>query len=778
MNILKQSQFEVSNSNSDTGGKQFRRSLAEFDLLGAVRRQALIIIAGAGFGAILGLVFVSQATPIYTSAASILIDAKNVGMAATTALEGSLAFESGAVDSQVQIINSDKLAASVARRLNLQNNLMFLDPPPSPLGEVMQFGRSVVGSIKNVISQSTPPLDMEQLPEDVRLLFASKKLQANLKVTRIGRTYVFSIEYSDADPSLAQAITGQYVNAYLEDQLDSKFDATRRATSWMEERIRDLRTRSLAADEAVQRYRADNNLVEASGRLVDEQALTDATTQLALARSERDAASARYQRLNEIINEKDATGSMSQTLGSANVAQLRSKYLEASKLFSDMVSRYGATHNVAIKAQKDMAEYQRLIFEELKNLLPGYQSDVSISQSRVDSIQNTISELRNRAISNDSAMVKLRALEQESESLKVLYSTFLQKSQELQQQQSFPVTDARIISEPSIPIEPSGPRKILYLMAFLFLGGAVGTSVAGVREWRDRGIRTATQVRDELGLEFLANIPVLDTLASNSITQTAARGSNEVNGGTRPFLTVRSEVSALREVVDRPMSQFSEAIRAIKINVDLDLANGKGLVIGLASMFPDEGKSTTAKNLASSLAFQGTKTILIDGDLRNPSLTRSLVGQPKRGLVDAIEDRVQLADLLAFEEGSGLAFLPGATRSQQGNDLYSNPRTHHFIEKLKQRFDVIIIDFPPVAALTDAIAAAGIVDGYVFVAHWGRTPRRSLQEFFENNPRFSDKTLGVALNKVDMRRLERYGSALGGASYGKYSDKYFPKVHA
>ncbi|TNM65328.1 Wzz/FepE/Etk N-terminal domain-containing protein [Aliirhizobium smilacinae] len=775
MNILSQSHFETANGEAESGTGGFRRSLPDFDIIGALRRQMWVLIGAAGIGAILGLGYVMQATPIYSSSASILIDAKNVGMAATTALEGTLAFETGAVDSQLQIMQSDKLAASVAQRLGLQNNFAFLSPPPSLLGGIAQSFRGGISSVVRVISGAPAPTSIEQAPEALRLLVASNKLQGSLKVSRVGRAYVFALEYSDRDPILAQAITGQYVNAYLEDQLDSKFDSTRRATGWMEDRIRELRSRSLAADQAVQKYRADNNLVAASGRLIDEQSLTDATTQLATARLSLDNASARYQRLKEIVDKQDTTASITESAGNPNIAQLRGKYLDAAKLYSDMKARYGDNHSVAIKATKDMAEYERLIFEELKNQLPGYQSDVSIAQSRVNSIQQTITDLRARSVSNDSAMVKLRGLEQESESLKLLYSTFLQKSQEMQQQQSFPVTDSRIISDPSLPIVPSGPQKTAFLIGFIFIGAAFGAGIGGLREWRDRGVRTPAQVRDELGLEFLANIPILDQPRSRELNVASIRRGKDIKFG-KPELsaTINSDAGVLREVVDRPLSQFSEAIRALKIKIDLGLVGNKGMVVGLASMFPDEGKSTIAKNLASSLAFQGTRTILIDGDLRNPSLTRSLVGSPKRGLIDVINDRAELNEVLVLEEGSGLAFLPGATRAQQGNDLFSNPRTHQFIAKLRQRFDVVIIDFPPVAALTDAFAASGVVDGYVFVAHWGRTPRKSLQEFFDNNPRFSEKTLGLALNKVDMKRLERYGSALGSAHYGKYAEKYFP----
>ncbi|AYD00585.1 AAA family ATPase [Neorhizobium sp. NCHU2750] len=776
MNLLSQSQFDNLSGEPEHNASVFQRAIVGFDLLGALRRQIWVVAGSLVVGGLLGLGYLFQAVPTYSSSASVLIDAKNVGMAATTALEGSLAFEAGAVDSQLQIMQSDKLAASVAQALGLQNNYTFLSPPPSLLGSIVDGGRDAIGSISRLVSGAPPPTDIHDLPEPIRILIASTKLQNNLKVGRVGRTYVLSLEYSDRDPSLAQAITGQYVNAYLEDQLDSKFDSTRRATNWMEDRIRDLKARSLAADQAVQRYRADNNLVEASGRLVDEQSLTDANTQLAAARLSLDNASARYQRLKEIVDKQDTSAGLTETSDNPNIAQLRSKYLEVAKLYSDMKSRYGDTHSVVIRAQKDMAEYQRLIFEELKNLLPGYQSDVSIAQSRVNSIQQTITDLRNRSVSNDSAMVKLRALEQESDTLKTLYSTFLQKSQEMQQQQSFPVTDARIISEPSLPILPSAPNKMIVLFGFIIMGGAVGTGIGGLREWRDRGIRTPIQVRDELGLDFLANVPALGEIGGKKKGNMAAmkRPAEPSGSPIENFQKINNDIGVLREVVDQPLSQFSEAIRGLKIKIDQRLLGQKGMVVGLASMFPDEGKSTIAKNLASSLAFQGTKTLLIDGDLRNPSLTRSLIGSPKRGLIDLIHERAELTEVIAFEEATNLAFLAGATRAQQGSDIFSNPKTHLLIAKLRQRFDVIIIDFPPVAALTDAFAAGNMVDGYVFVAQWGSTPRKSLQEFFDNHPSFYEKTIGVALNKVDMKRLERYGSALGAAQYGKYAERYFP----
>lgn len=776
--MMNRPQLHITESTDDTWApaRAFANPLSGFDILGALRRQIWVLIGSVGVAVVLGILYLAQAIPTYTSSVSILIDAKKVGMTASSPLEGSLTFETGAVDSQLQILTSDKIAAAVATHLGLQNNMAFLDPEQSIVSEAVESAVGLIRSAIRVVTQAPPPAEIKDLPEPLRLLLAANVLQDNLKVARIGRTYVFTLDYSNPDPILAQAIVGQYANAYLEDQLDSKFDSTRRATNWMEERIRDLKVQSLAADEAVQKYRADNNLVAASGRLIDEQALTDATTQLTAARSDLDTASARYQRLKEIVDNHDVNASLREATASPNAAELRSRYLQASKLEADITSRYGPNHLAAEKARKDMAEYQRLIFSELTNLLPGYQSDVSIAQAKVRSIQNTIDQMRQTSATNDTAMVKLRALEQESNSLKTLYSTFLQKAQEMQQQQSFPVTDARIISDASTPLLPSGPRKIIILLASIVLGGMLGVGLGFLREWRDRGFRTASQIRDELGLEFIANVPALET--SEQVTRKTPLGpaelirNGEAAGGKR---LTQTNNQLLQTVVNEPFSQFAEAIRALRFKMSLEFPKRKGIVIGMVSIFPDEGKSTIAKNLASSLALQGTSTLLIDGDLRNPSLTNNLLSGPKTGLIDVIQGRASLDEVVSNEPETGLTFMPGGSRTRAANDIFGSSKAHDLIDSLRRQYDVVIIDFPPVGALTDAMAANPVVDGYFFVVHWGRTPRKVLREFTINHPELTDKTLGVVLNKVDLKKLGRYGAYQTGSQYAKYTQKYFPQ---
>ncbi len=744
-------------------------ALAIARILTAGKRQMWVVAISILAALALALFHISQITPRYSSSVSILIDTANVALQADASLANPLAFEAGAIDSQLEILTSDKIAYAVATRLGLQNNVDFIDPRPSLLQRLVRDLKGTIGQQLARLNRSRAPVAVRDMPGDVRLRIAGSILQNNLRVSRAGRTYVLVLEYTDANSALAQAIAAQYADAYLEDQLNSKFDATKRATNWMEGRMRELKERSLAADEAVQRYRADHNLTMASGRLIDEQRLTDATTQLTLARANLDAANARYQRLKMIIDSKDLSGSLIESMGKSNISDLRSKYLAAAKLASEITARYGADHQAAIKARADMAEYQRLIFDELTNLLPGYQSEAAIAQANVDSIQNTIDGLRQTTTSNDSAMVELRSLEQEAASLKTLYSSFLQKFQETQQQQSFPITNARVISDASVPSGPSSPKKLMLALTWLMAGCFAGGALAAIREWRDRGFRTATQVREELNLEFISNVP---TLPNALIPR-----PKEMFVG----LPLHSEIRRvrrinplLRHIVDEPFSMFSEAIRNIKLRINYCFPKRKSVIIGVVSLFPDEGKSTIAKNLASAASLQGNKVLLVDGDLRNPSLTADLAGHPTVGLRDVVFNGTSLDEVTYLEEQSGMRFLPSSVRPHgpQTTDIFGAYQTQSAFDALKEKYDLVVVDFPPIGALSDALAANQSVDGYILVVKWGDTPRSMIREFILNHPNFADKCLGVVLNKVELRRLHDYGTYEGAPS-GAYLQRYF-----
>ena len=215
--------------------------------------------------------------------------------------------------------------------------------------------------------------------------------------------------------------------------------------------------------------------------------------------------------------------------------------------------------------------------------------------------------------------------------------------------------------------------------------------------------------------------------------------------------------------IDKPLSRYTETLRAAKVAADIALQDEKVKIIGVTSLLPREGKSTTAKNLATMLARQGSRTLLIDADLRNPGLTCALSPHSRRGLVEVLMDGVPLQDVLTSEKDTNLFFLPAViqTRISHTADLLASPAMRALLRAAGELFDYVIVDLPPTGPVVDVRAAADLFSGFVFVIEWGKTARKAVRTAFETDDRVRDRCIGVVLNKVDegkLGRFEDYGS--------------------
>ena len=230
----------------------------------------------------------------------------------------------------------------------------------------------------------------------------------------------------------------------------------------------------------------------------------------------------------------------------------------------------------------------------------------------------------------------------------------------------------------------------------------------------------------------------------------------------------------LRHVVEEPLSSFAEAFRAIKVAADIhqDIKDNK--VIGVTSTVPKEGKSTVSCNLAQLMAHAGKRVILIDGDLRNPTLTRNLAPDAKVGLLEVLNGKVDLNRATLVDEQTGLTVLPSVIelRLLHTNEILSSERFKRLIEELRRGFDYVIIDLPPLAPVVDVRSTYSFVDFYVFVIEWGRTKIDLVQHQLAGVPELGSRLLGVVLNKADLKILDRYEYHYGGYYHKKYYARY------
>ncbi|WP_434053674.1 MAG: polysaccharide biosynthesis tyrosine autokinase [Roseibium sp.] len=714
-------------------------------LLGAVRRQIILIAICCFIGLVCGVAYFLSAQPLYTASVQLLIEDPQAN-ADEEQSSLSVRFDAAKIDSQVVLMKSERIAAFVVRELDLTNDPAFMARKGSFFGGINATFTSLAGfgSQLSVVEELTAQ-ELSALERS-----AVSKLRQNMSVSRVGLTYVLQISYRSSDPVLAAKISNGFADAYLVDQLEAKYDATRRASAWLQTRIQELREQSLASDLAVQRFRAENDLIAADGMLLGEQQLADVNSQLIVARAETAQAEAKYRRIRDIIDTGQMDAAVTEALNNPVIARLRSDFLEASKRYAEISSKLGDNHVQALKFQSEMSEYQKVIFDELSRIAQSYQSDYAIAQTREASLERSLAVLTGETKGTNETLVTLRDLEREAETYKNLYQNFLERYKETVQQQSFPVNQARVISAANPPRGPSHPNKALTLAVSLVLGGIVGVGFGALREFQDRGFRTGEQVRQRLGLEFLGLLP---EVSHSQIGRDVTHGNTE----TTPNQMELTD-TILRQTLDSPLSAFAETLRSSKIAADLMLGDKKPKIIGIVSAYSGEGKSTVSKNFASLLASLGTKTLLMDCDLRNPGLSQGVAPRAEAGLLEVFLDGRSMSSVLVREPDSGLVMVPTVLRQgiSHTSEILASPSMKKLLSAASDHFEYIIIDLPPLAPVVDVRAFANQVDAFLMVVEWGKTPRQTVRAAIANDRRLADKCLGILINKVDPKKQKTY----------------------
>lgn len=757
-------------------------------LLGMAARQAKVVAACAAIGLFLGVLYLQTTPPTYMATSRVLIDeGLNKVVDEVSAASVSMQTDS-AILSQIEILHSARLAAVVVDKQKLDQNDAFMDPPTSAVSKAAGFVRGVVRYFRPNPAVGTAditqldPATRDAMIASSRRDYAILKLQDEVQAERIGRSYVISIAYQATDPALATAVTKAYADAYLADQLDASFDATERAAVWLQGRLTELRESSQAAALAVEKFRAEHGLAVDDGQLISDKQLSDLNGQLIEAQADTARASARYQQYKSIVESgsdnafRDAAISADQPSNSI-ISTLKTRYLTVAKRQQDIEANFGAEHPQAVALAKERADISAQIFGELKQLTESYRNEYEVALARETALRANVALAAGKSSIDNQSQVKLRELEQKATALSTLYQTFLGRYEEASQQQSFPVGKIRVISDATLPKSAATPRTSIVLGLSLVLGVMLGAGVGGLNEFRERFFRTGEDVRDRVGLKFLGYLPII----GSKVAKDDKRDDGQADIKTAQSASAAERRARMRVSIDAPASMFSETLRSAKIAFDVVMEGQGSRVIGVISVLPGEGKSTVAANLAGLLAANGSKTLLVDGDLRNPGLSRSLGMEAEQGLMEAVVSGQTWQSVGKIDRQTKLAIVPAVPRGHfsHTSELLSSAGMRRFIDNAKETFQYIVVDLPPLGPVVDAKAFAPLADGFVLVTEWGRTPRAMVQSILSSESYIANKIVGVVLNKVDLKKLAKYGS-IGGSEkfFDRYSSYYLEKSEA
>lgn len=712
------------------------------------RRWTILGVVALFVGVAWGIL--SQVTPTYTASTKVLIEGRKTRIVDLQEVLSTLQPQMATVFSEVEVLSSDTLARRVADSLNLYNDPQFnpslLHPRESRLGGTLIdmtsdlwttiFGRAI----------TVEPSPQER--EAAMRAAVIARVRSGLTVEAIRQSLVIKLTYRSPDPVRAAQIVNAYAEAYIEQQLETKFEAVRRASMWLHSRMADLRTTVQTSEAAVEAYRSASGLVGTrGGQLATQQKLTELNSQLVMVKSKRSEQAARVARVEAALRSGRSVDARDEVLASPLIARLKEQEATLSRQLSEQSSLYGARHPQIQKTQSELSDLRRKIEGEIQTQIQSLRNELDVLREREQGLEAEARSLEAKVLDQNKAEVRLRELEREAQANRAIYETFLSRMKETGEQEQIQQADARIISQAEPPRAPSAPRRTQILALAGAVGLLVGAGLVLVLEHYDSGIRTRDQLEATLGRTAIGMIP-----------------------------EIRRRLSGKRledYLVDSPASGFSEAFRMLWFTMKHLRDSSAPQVVLVTSSLPNEGKSLTALSLARTCATLGLKTLLVDGDVRRSSIAKKIGIQATCSIMDILDGTVQLADAVARDTRTPLEILPGRSRKTSEIDLMAlSNGAEALFAKMRSSYDLIVVDSPPVLPVADVQILAQHVDQVLFCVRWDSTPRQTAQSALQMLNDVGARIGGVLLTRVDLRRHAGYGYYDAGHYYAQYRKYY------
>ena len=717
------------------------------------RRQAAPVIGCAILGLVLAVVYLANATPKYTAVATVVIDTRNAHPVGSQQAAPDWQTESAYVDSQVELIRSPGTLRLVVDRLHLDQNPLFVPPHPGPIGRL-------IGAVKRAIPGLGPSGTLPDAEAQAKAK-ATAALWRMIHVSRVGATSVVEVGAVTPDRALSAQLANAVTDAYMREQLAAIADITKRAGVWLQSRVGELRTQAVDADRAVQEYKAKHNIVDvgtASGvGLMNEQQLGELNQQVTDAETHLADTQTRYERAKASTVDGVASGMLPDALHDQVMVTLLQQYGDAVRRESDLRARMGPTHGAVILQHNQVLEIARNIQSELDRLVETYRGDYEVAQANLQALQAKLNQEVKAAAQTNIQRAELRSLQSSAQAYRQIYENFLQRFTQAMQDQSYPISDARVAAPALAPIDRSAPRTSIVLAVALTLGTALGVMLAVAREAMDGTVRTIGQLIEATGLDCLGTVARTTLLTFQRDWYSARPAHARIRSRARPGAL--QVPAAFRQCTINQDSAIAEAVHAVQVAAARQSARGRVVrVIGCVSVASREGTSTFAANLAFAMAASGQRTVLVDWNARAPRLTEILSPGARLGVRELAAREATLREVELRDTETGLRFI-GQSPADRRRFPAKPEEVRAMLADLRAQHDAVILDLPPMQAGSAAIRLSDLVDGFVLVTRWGSTSQSLLTETLARTAAVDALFLGVVLNGCARKRMRLYASA-------------------
>lgn len=684
------------------------------ELLRILHKHRLMILAVVTVMVVVVGVVTFRIKPVYEAAARIEINGETPDLTNLRELFLQMPSTEDYVQTQVRILQGDDLAMQTVRAMRL-----YEDP---------QFAVRRTGVNENAPFTSS---------EELRLIEA---FHGHLSVSVIRSSRLVEVKFDSTSPKQAADAANTLADLYVENNYRKKYESAMQASDWMAGQLRELKVKMEQSHEALIKYERDNQIFALDqGQNVTVTKLGELNKNLTEAEADRMAKESQYQ-----LVKTRRLDDLAAVMQSPMIQELQRQRSQVANGLAEARGTLGPKHPKVLQYERQLQDLDAQLDAQKQVAAGRIGSDYQAALNREQLLRRAFEQQKNEANQLNSKLVEYSLLRRDYETNQQLYEGLLQRLKEAGISSGLRSSNIHVVDRARPPINPVRPRKSLNLMLSVIVGLALGCALALFNEYLDNSVKIPEDV------EQLVNLPVLGIIpAVSSVMSYAAR--------RRPLPRAAASSGTTSELatVAQPQSVVSEAYRALRTSILLSTSRHAPQLILISSGQPREGKTTTALNLAITLAQRGDRVVLIDTDLRRPRIHRSFQMTNDRGLSTFLTSQAPLEELARpVRQVPNLHVITSGPTPPNPAELLSSEPLEALFAELRRHFDFIVLDSPPAISVADSMILAAHADGVMLVVHGGVTTRETLKHTTKLMNSVNARILGIVLNNVDVRSVD------------------------
>lgn len=703
--------------------------------LGMLHKRRGILATLVGTSLLIAVLYNYTTRPVYQATTQILIDRDTPNLLPTKEIVDMGEGGADYFQTQFELLRGRRLAEAVVEKLDLQKNPEFQQGPlMSPWERIQRrfFGKAPASA-----------LDSDGMP----LSPAIAALRSRLTVERLRGSRIVSLKFNAYDPALAANAANTLASLYMQQTLDIRYTRSSEATDWLGARLADQEKKVQEAERGLQAYREREKLVNVEERqaLVD-QKLSSLNGAAINARTDRITKETLYGQMRGMSSTQLETFPL--IMSNALIQALRARIADLQGQQAKLSESLGDKHPDMVRLRTEIEATEAKLRQEMQNIIKSVESDYRTAAQQEANLAANLETTKQEALELNRKAIDYNVLKRDVEANQQLYRELMSRTKESGLESELTTNNIRILEKAEMPRAPISPQRMRNYQMALLIGFGLGIGLCVLFEHLDNTFKTPEDVKEHLGVPFLGMVPDV-----SGQQRPAARGAKT---GVPPPKNAQSAVA--------------EAYRVLRTNLIFSSTSSSGQALLVSSANPGEGKTTTVANLAESLAQNGARVLAVDADLRRPTLHQHFGAQKTPGLSDLIVGKSQASQVIQSTRIKGLQILPCGYIPPNPTELLGSANMREVVRALREHYDWVLIDAPPILAIADAPVLCPIVDGLVLVVGAEMSSRPAVQRAIEQIRSVGAKITGVVLNKVDLERNSYY--------YGQYYGEYYRSYYA